>query len=718
MGLHFLLSLAEIAGMTKLQRLSVLLVAFLLPFPAFNQDSAQIHHLEKELESASGKQRMEALNELSWEIKFSDLNRAISLAGEAMQLAERADDERGLLFAYKNLGACYFLKTELPKAEEYIDKALGLIQYSEDLYSEGKIYNLKAIISRELHKTGIAFNYQNKALEIFRSINDSTEISGNMHNLAILYERVNEHEKAIVLYYEVFEIEKRLGNKYGIARTANNLGGVYSTLGFLDKAIEYYTIAAENFAFVGNSMGQAAALHGLGVTELEKGQFEKAISFLKQALAINEPNGYNEYIINNDIKLGECYIAIGDYNSALASFNLSKEIAFRINDLEKYGISLVSISKAYQLLGNTALSLEYAGNALTLSKLNGTLQVWSQSSYLLYQLNRDRDRMADAVKYLEDYIEVTDSIRKIERENALLEINAKYEFELMEKENARLVAGSKLNEQVIKSQKILLGGMIIVAVLLLLLSALIVINHKKIRHKNLLLQESNATRDKFFSIIAHDLKNPFSGLLGFSELLKRNIEIKDRQTLKAYADTLYKAINNTYQLVENLLDWSRTQRKTIVVAREDISVRELVDIPVSLLSEAIKDKKITLENNVPREIVINTDKNILSTVLRNLISNAIKFTNENGSVEITAQLRDRGVIISVADNGIGIDNAKIHQLFKLEQSFTSKGTNAEPGTGLGLMLCREFVEKLDGKIWVESELGKGSTFSFFLPETV
>ena len=700
----------------KFPRVLFILLMLFLSVAALPQDTVRVRNLEIELINATGKRRLEILNDLAWEIKYIDLNRATVLSTEALSLAESLNNHKGIMLANKNLGICYFLKTDLPTAEKYVDVALEMADNSDDLYQKGKIYNLKAITSRDLGNTSTALKYQTRALAIFREISDSVEISGNLHNLAILYERINEEEKALDLYYEVFEIESRLGNNYGIARTSNNLAGILAELDLNDKAIEYYNIAVRKFESVGNLMGKAASLHGLGLVYKNLCKYEQAIQYFNQALEINIENGYNDYIANNYLQLGQTYSLKKDYLNALNSYNKAKEVYFKINQLVNYGITLYEISDVYRMLGDYRLCLEYVQNALNIAKLNGSLGVLKSAYYRLYELSRRQGNLNDAIQYLESYNEVQDSIKTQDRVSLMLEIQAKYEFELVEKENARLLADSKLFEQKLTAQKIMLTGVIVIAIMLFLMVVIILANRKRIKHKNKLLEEANATRDKFFSIIAHDLKNPFSGLLGFSELMVRNVEVKDRQTLKVYATTLYKAINVAYQLVENLFDWSRAQRNAIQVVREDLSLRELTIYPISLLTETANEKKISLINHIPNDLIIHSDRNLLTTILRNLLSNAIKFTEDNGKVEVNARLKDQGVLISVKDNGTGIESGNIHKIFSRQNGFYSKGTRSEPGTGLGLILCQEFVERLDGKIWVESELGKGSTFSFFLPE--
>jgi len=229
------------------------------------------------------------------------------------------------------------------------------------------------------------------------------------------------------------------------------------------------------------------------------------------------------------------------------------------------------------------------------------------------------------------------------------------------------------------------------------------------------LQELNATKDKFFSIIAHDLKNPFNTLLGFSDLLVRNASKYSPDKIEQFAKTMNNSAKNAYQLLENLLEWSRIQTGIIEPKLEKIKPSDLI-YEVTLLSEPIAKSKniiLTSENNC--DDYIYADKEMTKTILRNLITNALKFTKPNGHVKISTQKMDKNVLFHVSDNGIGIEPEHIEKLFRIESKLSKIGTADEKGTGLGLILCKEFIEKNNGEIWVESELGKGSDFKFTLP---
>jgi len=229
------------------------------------------------------------------------------------------------------------------------------------------------------------------------------------------------------------------------------------------------------------------------------------------------------------------------------------------------------------------------------------------------------------------------------------------------------------------------------------------------------LRELNATKDKFFSIIAHDLKNPFNSILGFSDILKSIAKDLNIATVEYYAGVINASAHQTYQLLENLLSWARMQRGMISFVPRSIHLNHIVDEEFETVRNNATQKKIRLIKNVPQNLIIVADDVMLSNILRNLLSNAIKFTRKNGIIIISAQVHDDVVEISVTDNGLGMKPEAVEKLFKIETNFTMRGTEKERGTGLGLLICKEFIEKHGGKIRVESEEGTGSTFSFTIP---
>jgi PAS domain S-box-containing protein len=230
------------------------------------------------------------------------------------------------------------------------------------------------------------------------------------------------------------------------------------------------------------------------------------------------------------------------------------------------------------------------------------------------------------------------------------------------------------------------------------------------------LMELNATKDKFFSIIAHDLKNPFNDLMGFTQLLSMNIDKYDKSKIENFVKIIHQSSKLAYNLLENLLDWSRAQTGNLNFDPEEIHINELIIENINLLKSTAKNKNITIYPEIDCDVSVNADKNMIRTVIRNLISNAIKYTNLGGFIKVSINKNKKFCQVNISDNGIGISEDNVNKLFKIDESFTTVGTEREKGTGLGLILCKEFIEMNGGKIFAKSEIGKGSTFSFTLPQ--
>ncbi len=245
---------------------------------------------------------------------------------------------------------------------------------------------------------------------------------------------------------------------------------------------------------------------------------------------------------------------------------------------------------------------------------------------------------------------------------------------------------------------------------------LLEITLEQLNEANSKLQELNATKDKFFSIIAHDLKNPFNSILGFSDLLVVNSPNYSVEKIQKFAQNIHNVSKNTFILLENLLEWSRLQTGKLTPNLVKVDLAEL-SLEVQLLCEPIAlSKNITLELDIDSSVFVIADKQMLHTVIINLVTNAFKFTHPGGIVKIITQNLKNEVLFIISDTGIGIEPEYLENLFSIDCELSKDGTEKEKGTGLGLILCKEFIEKQHGKIWVESKLGKGSEFKFTIPK--
>jgi len=238
---------------------------------------------------------------------------------------------------------------------------------------------------------------------------------------------------------------------------------------------------------------------------------------------------------------------------------------------------------------------------------------------------------------------------------------------------------------------------------------------KSLRKSESELREANAAKDKFFSIIAHDLKNPFTSIQGLSELLLKDYEGYDKEEVLTLIKMINDASRQTHNLLENLLNWSRAQTGRMSIEPTGINIHDSIELIFSLYEGNSREKNLLMLNKVNAGTQAYGDANMVPTILRNLISNAIKFTKPRGKITVSAKIHRDFMDISVNDTGIGIPEDMHEKLFRIEENVTRTGTANEEGTGLGLVLCKEFAEKNNGSIKVNSKPGKGSTFILRLP---
>lgn len=241
------------------------------------------------------------------------------------------------------------------------------------------------------------------------------------------------------------------------------------------------------------------------------------------------------------------------------------------------------------------------------------------------------------------------------------------------------------------------------------------LSEQKLRESEKQLRQLNLTKDKLFSIIAHDLRSPFNSIMGYSQLLRENIRKYKTEDSEKYLDYINSSARTTFNLLVNLLNWAKNQTGQTAFNPEILEMARIIEEAAELSDFSAKIKDISINFNLEEGIKIYADRNMIKTILHNLIFNAIKFTNHSGFININAETAEGYILITVSDNGTGISKKAIKNLFELATAASVNGTSNETGSGLGLVICREFVEKHGGKIWVESKVGKGSDFKFTMP---
>ncbi|WP_430809831.1 MULTISPECIES: tetratricopeptide repeat protein [unclassified Carboxylicivirga] len=644
-------------------------------------------HLLKALKYAdviNDKKELGSLYEyLGWtESKATDHEKAITYFLQAERVFKSSGELNKLGSVYNGLGAMYWYLRNYTMALEYFERVVSSGEKTDNTVLLCKGLTNKGVVLHTLAQYNEALICLERALELSQLDNNTRSRAILLNNIGNIYGVLNKPKAAIQKYNDALKIYATLADQNGISSCYNNLGEAYLKQGNILQAIENYHTSLSIFKEQGDSASMAVSYVNIGRAHQKGQQYSKAISYFKKAiklmLSFDDPSLKAETYLH----LGQTLMVNNLYDSALDYLNKAEALALSLDE-----------------------------KAL-LADCYNSLSEW-------YKMNND---YREALNYKTQYAEIKTAITD---EQALLSsarMEAAYKLPSKE-EQISMLAQDNIN----KTERLQLAlhnrsiYFIIMGVLLSLLFLLFLSYRsrqraeRKLKQANMDLQQLNATKDKFFSIIAHDLKSPFSSLMGFAEMLMLNAESKNTKAVIEYSQIIHNSTKRLLGLVENLLQWSRTQLGTTEYRPTQLDISIQTHNIVSLLRLNAEEKDIVISPRIERNLVAWADENLYNTVLRNLISNAIKFSRIGSVIYVTAGIKNNMIEISVADSGVGIRQENLEKLFMADATFSTKGTLNEKGTGLGLVLCKEFVEINKGEIWAESELEKGSTFYFTLP---
>jgi len=540
----------------------------------------------------------------------------------------------------------------------------------------------------------IAANYLNqgrykKALSNFTKayeIADSMQLKKILTNISLnigttlLYNE--DLEQAIGYFEKVIEISDSSDSNLAYASALNNLGSCYSRMADHKKALTYFEKALVPYQHLNNKFQIAQLYANLGQSNYLLGRIEAAKPFLNKAIDLNRTSRSTNQLIINLIILGKLQLQEKEYLHAKFSLFEAKEL------VDKYNINYNKVD------------------------------LYMAISHYFESTNQYKK----ALDFKQKQLNYKDSIFNVDHQQQITELETKFQSKQKENENQILRKDLSLEKMRVKEQ-INIRNFLLALSLLIITLVIILLNrarikkraHKIIEKQKVELEKANKTKDKFFSIIAHDLKSPFSALLGFSELLATSYDDMDDKERKSFINDLHTASQSTFSLVENLLTWSRIQQGNITISKTKNDIFNLIENGILANQSSAKLKNITILNKLNCHTPVWVDKFSIETVIGNLVSNAIKFTQEEGSINISMKEEVDQLIISISDTGVGMTNEQIQNLFRIDKNISTTGTNNETGTGLGLILCKEFIEQNNGNIWVESEIDNGSVFSFSVP---
>jgi len=655
---------------------------------------------------------------------------------KSLSISEETDYKIGVVRAKNMIASLLMYQRELDTA---LSITKSVIVYSKENSCKeelNKTYNIKGLIYRNKQVYDSSLYAFNKSLEYSSLIKDSIQIAYTTNNIGLLLVDQNRFEEAIVNFQKAIDLLNGYGMRKQTSSPLNNIGLIYTKIGQHDEAIEYYKQALGIFKSNNQKVDIVKTEINIGNAYLKlynKGIYQRdsIIKYYDDAYSLAQNIGSKYLICISLASKAFFFEEDGRYVESeeyiLKAIKLAKELDLKdVTPNLLGGLVEINMRKGFY---DEALKINNEVFAILLETPNiAELQRCYHRYYKIY--NGKKEYKKAMVNLNESYI-LRDSLYVISKNKEINSIESKYRLENKEKEVKLLEFENKSNIEALKSERrtaFLWATMFVIiaftGVIIFIQSLKRRKDYKKLIRSNEIindqsdilqrtvekLEQSNATKDKFFSIIAHDLKNPFGSILGVTELLTSDKIVIPEEKKQEILLQLNKSAKITYRLLENLLTWARSQKGEITIKPELIHFHSLVNESIESLNNLASQKSINIINSVSEELRRKADKNTLKIVINNIVSNAIKFTPENGKIVIESAETDDFIDISITDTGVGMTPDQLDKLFKIDQSQSTPGTNKEVGTGLGLILCKEFVEKNSGSIYVESEKGKGSKF--------
>jgi signal transduction histidine kinase len=635
---------------------------------------------------------------------------------------------------FEAMGLCYSWLAKFHSVLNINDYAIKLFFVSREFYY--KAHELEAYYWSDVEIGNIYFNLgmYDKAIEIYQEAlqgfdknqsfkkeeyNYNVGMAVSLNNIGLCYNKLGQYLDAKQNFLRVLDLRIAQKDTQGIQVGYLYLGNTYHLLKNYDESIKNYskvkdlTVKFNNSKYIGYIASRTfvgESYLGLARVYSDLNQFDSTDFYFKKAIELFRGIENIEMMVNTYMDYSESY--------------------FKKNDIEK--------------------AIYYAKLAYDSASTDKYFKLVLKSTKLLSDYYFQKNDINKSLEYLKLYNIVNDSIIRNLSITTIENAELSYSIDQKLKEISDLKTQKDLNESRLKENNTLIISLILFSILFLAFVIILFLqskykqkinlrldtqnrdlmntNYKLIESErnlesknnellktNMKLEESNNAKDKIFSILAHDLKNSLGGVKNLTELLFDNYDSFLEEEKKDFLEIMKKSSIKLYHLLENLLTWSRSQRGIIVFAPEVNDLYDLIEDCIQMLQQQANNKNIRIHDNVRKNTYAYFDYNMIDAVLRNILSNAIKYTNSEGTVIVSCQKTKDEYLISIRDNGIGMPPAISEGLFDFVKQMTRMGTQGEEGSGLGLVICKDFVEKNGGKIWVESQPGLGSTFNFTVP---
>lgn len=623
------------------------------------------------------------INSLAFEMRYYQTDSLFSLAQKAFKYSKEAGYLAGQSISLKQLGDYYSDRGISDTALIYYNKAM-------DLASQNESEDLKLIL---LNTISGEYEYQGDYAEALSGYLNALEMSIAQEDL----------------------LQQSIINE--------NIANLYAGQKYYDESLEYYKIVKRLNDSIGNEVAQAETMSNLASLYADMKKLEYAMFNVNRSIDIFEQYRIMDWLAYAYEIKGKVYLKKYNYSWALYWYRQSEMLHKNLED-DRARIDLYNgLAETYIGLENDSLATHYAEDAFRISKSINFSEGTKKCSKTLYEIYRRKQDYATALAYHELYQELSDTLSRNENKQSLSLLKTKTEYE---QQKETLIRD---NNRALAAQE----RFIYVGATLLLVSVLIIYlvyrskklqqrltreleaKHEILEKRKAELQSDNETKVKLFSIIGHDLRGPVGALKDLLQIFKDG-EITIAE-LASYMPKLRSDVDHIFFTLNNLLSWGYSQLNGSITRPTSLLLAGIAAENIKLLNEIAENKSIKIVSEIPENTQVWSDPNQVDIVLRNLISNALKFTPENGMVTLSAEEKNDYWIISIRDTGVGMDRLTLQKIFQEDHTHSTYGTANEKGTGLGLTLCKEMINKNGGEIWVDSLLRKGSTFHFTLPKS-
>lgn len=647
---------------------------------------SKIDSLNSLLQKAnSDNTKSELLVALSRAYQYVDHERSRGYADQALQIALGTGHHPNTYEAYKQLSLLASVSGDYNTALKFDNTNLVHVVELKDSAGMAEVLNLIGNDYQDLGRYDEAYYYFTQSHRMATEIGDSLLMDISIHNVGTVFKDMGQYDIALQHFDVARKIGERIKDDDGLAYMLDEKGEVYLKKRDYQQARQYLARALDVIRQRKLSILEHRTLSKYATLSAELGNLDDAIKYYDSAYAIHKRNSNEFGLAEVDLGKSKVYLASGRFKEAETL--------------------LLSASETARQLHATKLETE--------------------SYKLLSELAEAKGDFKSALKYFKTHKVLEDSIVSQEMVQRLYQSQLKFATETKDSEIASLTRTTAEQDIILKRQELLFNILVVVAALtaVLLISIyrsgqrririnrLLMEHQAEIKKRSVELEQLNQVKDKFFSIISHDLRSPMNALAGILDLAEKKQLTPEEFTL--LTKELRVQFNHTKTLINNLLDWTLLQMDKLRIHEDRIDLQRLVNENFKLF-EAQQPKSMQLKNEVSNGVFALADLNMVNLVFRNLIYNAIKFTEAGGLVTVQAQSKGDMIEISIADNGVGISPDVQKILFEKTTGYSTRGTANEKGTGLGLILCKEFVERNGGTIWLHSEVGKGSTFFFTL----